>query len=91
MGARAVEGAASVPSPLAPGGIFNGVVFVNFEGFEVKSLAEIENIRRVAARCLDPIGKKVPAVVNYDNFVIAPELMDAYMEMVHEIFMKLLM
>jgi propionate CoA-transferase len=61
------------------------LVFVNFEGLAVKSEADIEAIRRAAARCLEPLGKKVAAVVNYDNFVIAPELMDAYMAMVHDV------
>jgi len=27
----------------------------------------------------------VPAVVNYDNFSIAPELLDSYVDMVHDL------
>lgn len=59
--------------------------FVNFEGFEVKSILDIENIRNLAAERLAPLGRKVPAIVNYDNFFIAPELLDAYIDMVHEL------
>jgi propionate CoA-transferase len=61
------------------------ILFVNFEGFEVKNVADVENIRRLAEALLEPLGKKVQAIVNYDNFVIAPdlELMDAYIAMVH--------
>ncbi|CAN5436697.1 acyl CoA:acetate/3-ketoacid CoA transferase [soil metagenome] len=63
------------------------IFFVNFEGFEVKSLADIENIRSLVGALLGPVGKKVPAIVNYDNFVIGPDtdLVDAYISMVHEL------
>ncbi len=61
------------------------VFFVNFEGFEVKSIADIENIRELAVERLAPLGRKVPAIVNYDNFSIAVELLDAYIDMVHDL------
>jgi propionate CoA-transferase len=57
--------------------------FVNFEGFEVKNVADVQNIRDAVEVRLKPLGKKVPAVVNYDNFSIAPDLLDDYIEMVH--------
>ena len=58
------------------------VFFVNFEGMEVRSPAEIEKIKQLVEGIIAPLGKKVPAVVNYDNFSIYPELMDEYAEMV---------
>ena len=58
------------------------VFFVNFEGYEVKSVADIEEIRSMVEDRLKPLGRKVPAVVNYDNFSIAPDLMDEYVDMV---------
>jgi propionate CoA-transferase len=57
--------------------------FVNFEGFEVRNVADIQQIRNEVEARLQPLGRKVPAVINYDNFSIAPDLMDAYVEMVH--------
>jgi propionate CoA-transferase len=57
--------------------------FVNFEGFEVKTVVDIQKIRDEVEARLKPLGRKVPAVVNYDNFSIAPDLMDEYVEMVH--------
>ena len=33
-------------------------------------------------RALKPAGRKVDAIVNYDNFSILPELVDEYSEMV---------
>ncbi len=57
--------------------------FVNFEGFEVASMADIDAVSALVAARLAPVGCKVPAIVNYDNFTIAPDLLDAYVEMVN--------
>ncbi|HAT34046.1 MAG TPA: acyl CoA:acetate/3-ketoacid CoA transferase [Janthinobacterium sp.] len=57
--------------------------FVNFEGFEVADASTVEAIRDLVAARLTPVGKKVPAIVNYDNFSIAPELLDDYIAMVN--------
>jgi len=58
------------------------VFFVNFEGLEVRHVEEIETIKNLVVERLQPLGFKVPAVVNYDNFSIYPELMDGYATMV---------
>jgi propionate CoA-transferase len=54
------------------------IFFVNFEGFEVTDAATIDSICTMVAERLEPLGHKVPAVINYDNFSIAPDLMDSY-------------
>ena len=59
--------------------------FVNFERLTVHSHRDIEAIRLESERALTVIGHKVPAIVNYDNFLILPELEDAYAEMVRDI------
>ena len=59
--------------------------FVNFEGFEVSDAATIERICGMVAERLAPLGRKVPAVINYDNFSIAPDLMDQYVEAVNQL------
>lgn len=59
--------------------------FVNFEGFEVSDAATIERICGLVAERLAPLGRKVPAVINYDNFSIAPDLMDQYVEAVNQL------
>jgi propionate CoA-transferase len=56
--------------------------FVNLEGMTLKNRDTIDRIRSLAAELLDPLGKKVFAIVNYDNFSIEPELVDEYTEMV---------
>ena len=59
-----------------------GIIFLNFEGMVIRSKADIEHLRDTIESRLKPIGRKVSAVVNYDNFSITPELLDAYARMV---------
>lgn len=59
-----------------------GVFYVNFEGLSVRSRDEIRQIEERVAAILSPVGSKVKAIVNYDNFDISPELIDEYMDMV---------
>ena len=58
------------------------VFFVNFEGLSVRSAEDIGRILDAVESCLAPIGHKVAAIVNYDRFSIAPELIDDYTVMV---------
>jgi propionate CoA-transferase len=61
------------------------IFFINFEGLEVRTAAEIDEIHISVAQHLAPLQRKVPAIVNYDNFSIAPELMDDYIAMVRDL------
>jgi propionate CoA-transferase len=56
--------------------------FVNFEGYYVKTSRQIREIRRAVCDILDPVGRKVFTIVNYDNFNILPDLIDEYTEVV---------
>jgi propionate CoA-transferase len=56
--------------------------FVNFEGFAVKDSRTVQAIQAAVERILSPVGKKVYTIVNYDNFSILPDLVDAYTDMV---------
>ncbi|WP_295992064.1 acyl CoA:acetate/3-ketoacid CoA transferase [Rugamonas sp.] len=56
--------------------------FVNFENFDVGDAATITAIADMVAARLAPLGRKVAAIINYDNFSIAPDLMDDYVAMV---------
>lgn len=59
--------------------------FLNFAGLVIRNHDDIERIRAAVAAALAPIGKKVYAVVNYDNFSIIPELVRDYTTMVLEV------
>src|SRR5262249_55963154 len=56
--------------------------FVNLERFAMRDERDIERIRQIVVDQLAPHGKRVYAIVNYDNFTIEPELLDAYSAMV---------
>jgi propionate CoA-transferase len=56
--------------------------FVNLERFTVRDERDIERIRQIVVDRIAPLGKRVYAIVNYDNFTIAPELLDEYSAMV---------
>jgi propionate CoA-transferase len=60
-------------------------LFINFEGLNVRSSKEIEEIRKQVESICRPLGRRVNAVVNYDNFSIAPDLMDQYAAMVKQV------
>lgn len=61
------------------------IFYVNFEGLHVRSMEDIVEIRAQAETILVPLGRKVDAIVNYDNFSILPELVDAYADTVRTI------
>jgi propionate CoA-transferase len=61
---------------------YENIFFVNFEGLEVRSTAIIAEIDAAVTEKLEPLGRKVYAIVNYDNFEITPELIGAYTDMV---------
>lgn len=59
------------------------IFFVNFEGFEVNEAGTIDAVRSLVTQRLEGLGRRVPAIVNYDNFSVAPALLDAYVAMVN--------
>jgi propionate CoA-transferase len=59
-----------------------GVFFVNLERYALRHASDIDAIRAIVEEKLAPFGRKVRAVVNYDNFTIVPELLDPYTAMV---------
>ncbi|WP_290652169.1 acyl CoA:acetate/3-ketoacid CoA transferase [Aquisalimonas sp.] len=56
--------------------------FVNLEGYAIRRPEDVERLRAEVERRLAPLQQQVFAIVNYDNFEIAPELLDTYTDMV---------
>jgi propionate CoA-transferase len=56
--------------------------FVNFEGYSVKSSRDVTQIESAVTEILSPLDRKVYTIVNYDNFFIAPDVVDEYTDMV---------
>ena len=65
------------------------LVFIDFEGLAVQDASDIDAIEQTASHLLEPLQaggeQRVAAVVNYDNFSIAPGLVDAYSGMVERL------
>ncbi len=61
------------------------VFFVNLENFSIRRREDIARMRRAFEERLAPLGRKVSAIVNYDNFSIPPELLDDYTDMVKDV------
>jgi propionate CoA-transferase len=57
-------------------------LFIDFEGLEVKTIADIDDIEAAVAERVAALGERVDVVVNYDHFSIRPELVDDYSAMV---------
>jgi propionate CoA-transferase len=59
--------------------------FVNLEGHRIHGHEDVEKIRRIVEDKLAPLGRKVYAIVNYDNFEIFPDVIDEYSAMVRDL------
>lgn len=52
--------------------------FMNFEGVAVRPAGEVARAADEIERRLAEIGREVNVVINYDNFVLGPDLVDEY-------------
>jgi propionate CoA-transferase len=59
--------------------------FVNFEGYKVRDMEQIDRIEHAVRETLAQAPGKVYTIVNYDNFSISPELLEPYTEMVSKL------
>ena len=57
-------------------------LFANFEGLHVRTLTDIEVIRREFEERCRRLGHKIKLIVNYDSFDLDPAVSDAYFSMV---------
>jgi propionate CoA-transferase len=61
------------------------LLFINFEGLAVDNMEDINAIETEVTALLAPLKERVAVVVNYDRFIIAPSLLDAYTGMVQRL------
>jgi propionate CoA-transferase len=52
--------------------------FLNLEGLTIRSADEIDTIAAAVEQRLAAVARKVQMIVNYDNFLLSPELTDHY-------------
>ncbi len=61
------------------------IIYVNFENYRVQNSDDVRDIEEAVGNIVRPLGKKVFAIVNYDNFIIYPEIIDEYTAMVQRL------
>lgn len=61
------------------------LLFINFEAYSINERADIERTRQAVEKVVGPLGHKVYAIVNYDNFSIRPDLIGEYSDMVRHL------
>ena len=61
------------------------VFFANFEGVTIRNAGEVEHIGKLLEERLTLLGRKVSAVVDYDNFTVLPDAEDAFFDMVRTV------
>ena len=57
------------------------IMLANLAGFTVKSAGDVKAVKTAIERVVRPLGQKVYAVGNYDQFNIEPDLIDEYTAM----------
>ncbi|HJV96901.1 MAG TPA: acyl CoA:acetate/3-ketoacid CoA transferase [Albitalea sp.] len=62
-----------------------GAVFYNFQGLRIRSKQDVADVRQAVEALCRPIGKKVAAIVNYDDFQIDESVIDDYSAMVKDL------
>jgi propionate CoA-transferase len=60
--------------------------FVDFSGCVVRHLKDVKWIRTSLLARVGPLGKKVPAIVNYEAFMVRLETLDACVAMALQVF-----
>jgi propionate CoA-transferase len=57
-------------------------LFINFEGFHIRTTDDVDLVRREVERTCRAIGRKVHLIANYDGCHIDPAVADAYFSMI---------
>ncbi len=57
------------------------IMFANLAGYAVKTEADVDAVKTTIENLLNPIGKKVYAIGNYDGFNINPDIIETYTAM----------
>jgi propionate CoA-transferase len=63
-------------------------VFMNYAGMRVRHAEDVATIVAAVDRLLEPLGKRVNSIVNYEGFSVDDEAMEAYMDAVRYVEKK---
>ncbi len=77
-----------VTTPLASRFHFDAaqnIFFIDFENLCLRNARDIDEIRDLIEGLLAPLGRKVPAIVNYHGFDIQDDLIEPYANMIQDL------
>jgi propionate CoA-transferase len=57
-------------------------LFLDFAGMRVRNEADLAAIKEAVDATLEPLGKRVYSIVNYERFVADDDIVDKYMDLV---------
>jgi propionate CoA-transferase len=57
-------------------------LFLDFSGMRVQNKADLAAIKKAVDATLEPLGKRVYSIVNYDRFVADDDIIDEYLDLV---------
>jgi propionate CoA-transferase len=57
-------------------------LFLNYAGMRVRNKNDLAAIKEAVDQTLEPLGKRVYSIVNYDRFVADDDIVDKYMDLV---------
>jgi propionate CoA-transferase len=66
----------------------SNTVFMNYAGMRVRTSEDIKRILAAVDTLLEPLGKRVNSIVNYDRFEADPDVMQEYLDAVRYVEKK---
>jgi propionate CoA-transferase len=57
-------------------------VFMDYAGMRVRTEEDLHNIKEAVDNLLEPLGKRVNSIVNYERFEADPEITPKYLDLV---------
>ena len=74
--------------PLADRFTFNrarSILFIDFTGYRVQHVEQVEAVREHVKSLVEPLGRKVEAVIDYDGCNIDPTIAEAWFDMARDV------
>ena len=61
------------------------ILFIDFAGYRVQYMAQVEAVREQVRSLVEPLGRKVAAVIDYDGCTIDPTIAEAWFDMARDV------
>ena len=62
-----------------------GVLYIDLDGYRVRTKREIEDVREAVASRVGPLGRRVAAVISYDACAIASDIAEDWFAMAADV------